>query len=458
MIRFPAAAVPICLALTLIFIIAAMARAYFSLEEWHYAKTLTLPPSLDQEAVVELVIDREIYAGSAAEREAHSFAVDIRTNRPDVYELADLRLVNGIQQEIPYMLEVLKGQEQRTELPAMLLEESNPTSYMGEGLRFILDLGEEKILHNEIALQIRGQNRKRTLSVEASNDASDWEFVARREIYDYGIDEAAFSTLKTHVRYPDAYQSRKRYIRVTIVSTYEWPLEVLDAAVFRVLRSPTRSASYPTDLLDLQENKKTTVLTLDTRTQGLPHDQVHFEISERNFTRRVNLESSSTRKEWEPLAGGGVISSYDTPQISGRDLAVSYQETANRYLRIIVDNQDSPPLTFAETTVVGDLARMVFLSKPQGEYRIYYGSAGARKPLYDLDRLIPFLLTQELPQAQLGTETLNPYFKPPKPALTERYTWLLPLVVAMMAIFLLGLLLGTIRQARKFLPPPPFSS
>ena len=73
MIRLPDTVARVCLAVVLIFIISGTVRAYFSLEEWHYVKTLTLPSGIEQGTVVALVLDQEVYAGSAAEREAYPF-------------------------------------------------------------------------------------------------------------------------------------------------------------------------------------------------------------------------------------------------------------------------------------------------------------------------------------------------------------------------------------------------
>ena len=91
------------------------------------------------------------------------------------------------------------------------------------------------------------------------------------------------------------------------------------------------------------------------------------------------------------------------------------------------------------------------------EQDLYYGNEEARAPSYELERVFPYLVTENLPEAQLGVHSSNPLFMEPAPPtvpFTERYPWLLPTVVAMAAL-LIGLFLASLlRQIRKVLPPP----
>ena len=77
----------------------------------------------------------------------------------------------------------------------------------------------------------------------------------------------------------------------------------------------------------------------------------------------------------------------------------------------------------------------------------------------NLAMLFPYLVTEDLPVARLGTRDVNPAFDAPAPRpvgepFTERYPWLLPGVVALAAL-LVGLFLASlIRQVRGRLRPP----
>ncbi|MSQ33971.1 MAG: hypothetical protein EXR60_06110 [Dehalococcoidia bacterium] len=118
-------------------------------------------------------------------------------------------------------------------------------------------------------------------------------------------------------------------------------------------------------------------------------------------------------------------------------------------------DEDSPPLQVQGVQVWGLQRRLVFAGTPGESYRLYYSSAEARRPSYDIERVFPYLATDALPLAGLGSEALNPSFVERKQPLSERLPWLLPTAVAVAAIFVALLLLAVVRNAKKLLPPPP---
>ena len=106
--------------------------------------------------------------------------------------------------------------------------------------------------------------------------------------------------------------------------------------------------------------------------------------------------------------------------------------------------------------VWGSQRRVLFFAQPDEEYKAFYGNADAQRPTYDIDRLLSFLDTEDLPVAELGAQTDNPmYVAPvtPRPPLTERLPWLLPVALALAALLVGGLLLNVLRKARSALPP-----
>ncbi|MFC1918379.1 hypothetical protein ACFLWW_00170 [Chloroflexota bacterium] len=99
--------------------------------------------------------------------------------------------------------------------------------------------------------------------------------------------------------------------------------------------------------------------------------------------------------------------------------------------------------------------RLVFSADPGYSYHLYYGNMEARRPSYDIERMFPYLETEELPTARLEPQTKNSDFVEKKPPVSERFSWLLPAAITIATILVAFLLLGIIRQARKVLPPPP---
>ena len=148
------------------------------------------------------------------------------------------------------------------------------------------------------------------------------------------------------------------------------------------------------------------------------------------------------------------IYSFDTPKFVGKSLVITYPETTYRYLRLVIHDEDSPPLTVQEVKVWGLWRRLVFVADPQQSYKLYYGNKEAQRPSYDIERVFPYLVTEKLPEAEVGSQTTNPYFVEKKPPVSERFPWLFPAAVAVAAVIVAILLFGIFRQVRKALPPP----
>ena len=134
-----------------------------------------------------------------------------------------------------------------------------------------------------------------------------------------------------------------------------------------------------------------------------------------------------------------------------------FGESRYLYYRIIIFNEDNPPLPVEKPVARGFARMVVFTAAADETYRLYYGNAEASAPSYELEKLFPYLVTEDLPVARLGNHEINPAFGvPARVALpfTERYPWLLPGVVAAAAL-LVGLFLASlIRQVRGRLRPP----
>ena len=79
-------------------------------------------------------------------------------------------------------------------------------------------------------------------------------------------------------------------------------------------------------------------------------------------------------------------------------------------------------------------------------FRSRYGNPEASAPSYELERIFPYLVTEDLPVTRLDQHSNNPIFDTPMPQaegqpFTERYPWLLPAVVGFAAL-MVGLFLA----------------
>ena len=344
--------------------------ADFSLRDWHYVKAITLPSDLRHVGLVEFTPDREVFAGSAS-------------------GLVDLRIISGEDTEVPYKLEVSKTERQRTSFHVTLRDKGYVP---GRYTTFIADLGREGILHNEIEVQTPSSNFRCTAIVETSNDRATWAKVVEQTVYDFTVKERKFTTRDTRVRYPD---STARYLRVKIADEGGGPLEIAGATVFFVKETMADEIPWPASILGTNRDtsRRTTLVEVDLGTPRIPSYRLAVEIPEVNFYREVSLQVSTDQKEWRTILSRSHIYAYDTPKFVGSNLVITYPETTSRYLRLIIHDEDSPPLSIQGADVWGLWRRLVFSADLQQSYQLYYGNVKARRPSYDIERVFPYLVT-----------------------------------------------------------------
>ncbi|MBI4233760.1 MAG: DUF3999 family protein [Chloroflexi bacterium] len=426
-------------AAALIFLLAASsAAADFTLGDWRYVKAISLPSNLEREGLVELVPDREVFSGSAAGQ-------------------ADLRVIAGEDTEVPYKLEIAAGEHQRASLTVTLRDKGYVA---GRYSTFIADLGREGLLHNELEIQVppTSINFRRTATVETSKDGDSWAQVGGGQVYDFTVfdftgRERRFTARDTRVRYPE---STARYLRVRVADEGEGPLEIAGADVFFVKETPAVEASWPIASLSTSRDadRRATLVDMDLGAAGLPTSRLALAIDDVNVYREVSLEGSADRKRWTVVQPTGAIYSYDTPKFVGKSLDITYPEATSRYLRLVLHDQDNPPLTVQGVEVWGLRRRLIFTAAPGRSYKLYYGNPEARRPSYDIEKVFPYLVTSDLPRVQVGPQSTNPRFVEKRPPVSERFPWLLPSAVAVAGVLVALLLLGAVRRIRKALPPP----
>ena len=409
------------------------AAADFSLEDWQFVKSISVPDVAEGD-LVEVVPDPEVFSGAAP-------------------GLAALRIVQGNEREVPYQVVVERGSRERRAFPVTIRDLGFVPDQFST---FVADLGESGLFHNEIEVSTSSQNFQRDVMVEESNDAKTWAVLQEgTRIFDFSLKERDFTARNTRVRYPE---STARFLRVKITNAEEDPLNLTGASVFSVSETLAEEASYPASISERTEDtaKRRSLIVFDLGNRGLPTNRLTIQTPQVNFYREVTLEGTGDAPSWSLIQRSGVLYSYDTPKFVGDQLTLSYPETTFRYLRLTVNNEDNPLLPIEGVEVFGVPRKLLFQAQPGASYKLYYGNPEARTLSYELERILPFLETENLPVGTLGPQRNNQAFKVERSRLpfSERYTWLITVVVVVAAIAVALLLFGVVRKAKKVLPPP----
>ena len=419
----------IAAAVAVLIALPAIALADFALTDWRYAKEVQAPP-VTQEDIVELYPDAELYGGSAP-------------------GLLDLRIIGADNRETPYKLEIRRGTKEQRDVPVAIRDQGY---VQGQYNTFIADLSREGVLHNRIEFQTTSINFQRTAIIEISNDLQLWVVVAEGIVHDFRLVDTVVMSRDTAVGYPD---STARYVRVRVLDDGNGSLTITGAHLFAVQEELRREVSWPTTITDIGHDKKrrTTMVKLDLGGPGIPTDHLVIRVDDVNFDRDVTLEARNAGETWRTVRSRASIFAYNTPRFTDESLSFTYPETTSRYLQLVIHDADSQPLTVTDVEVRGVERRVLFFAKSGEAYTAYYGNSDAIRPTYDIDRLLSFLDTSDLPMASLGAQTDNPQYAEKLLPFTERFPWLLPLVIALAGLLVGGILLSVVRQARKALPP-----
>ena len=173
---------------------------------------------------------------------------------------------------------------------------------------------------------------------------------------------------------------------------------------------------YPVALSRIEEDpaEKATIVYVDARRE--PLTELTLETSSRNFSRAVAVQVSTTHgvhARWTDLAHGQV-SLLDFGQVHRKALSVSFPEQRQSEYRIVIRNEDSPPLRITGVKSRGNQYRAIFLAAENQSYRLDYGSHEVEPPKYDAAAVLaPLRLRDDRPSdGVLGMQIANAAGKP----------------------------------------------
>jgi len=414
----------------LLVIVLSLARpslADFSRARWAYFKELR-PGSDIRADYAEFSLDKEVYSGSRR-------------------DLADLRIVNGQEREVPFKLLEERGTVTDTPYAPELL---NKSAVPGKYASFMLDLGKPGRVSNRIEIYTSSTNFMQRVDVAGSQDGTQWATLRDDgHIFDFSHEYRARSTT---VSYPE---NTYRYIRVRLWNLDEKPIAIAGANVYWRKVEPAKEMLLYKGKGSVTQNseERSTDIVVDMRSAGLPGQRAVIASPDTNYNREVEIAGSKDRKEWTEL-GSGYILKYDMPKLKAEESGVEYSEAGWRYIRVRIRNYDDQPIGVSGVEVYG-ISRRVFLPyKPGLSYRLYYGNAEAEMPVYDFQQTFKYHLSQPAVTLQLGRESKNPDFSMPiatKPWL-EANPWVIWVVLAA-GVILLGLLIIRLVLQTKAQPP-----
>lgn len=343
----------------------------------------------------------------------HRVDVDLDLYRESRAEelLADVRIAGPDGAEVPYVLREPGAAHSSGRIAATMLDPGVDAAGVAQAT-WALDAPGTR--HCRVELSVIGGSFLREARVETGTDPRSLSEVARGA-YVYRIPQGSETVEHLSVRYP---LSRAALVRIRLVPEgapardAAADVRITGGAVSCETQAPAElPALLPLAIVETQRDSeaKTTLVTLDAGADGAPLEAVLLDVSTPEFSRRVDVASTTYRAVW-PAVGSGMIHRIRPHGESGPSLAstrIPLNPTRKRFLRLTIHDGDSAPLSLSGAQGEVRAREVVFRAAQPGPHRLYVGDALGKRPSYDLVDLLDHTVRERPPAARLGAAAAN---------------------------------------------------
>jgi hypothetical protein len=403
-------------------------------EAFRFSKEV-LRTAADKEQILAVPLDAEVYAGTRN-------------------GMADLRVFGSAGAEVTYVLE--KATETRTRTVRRVCPSRVASLHeQDDGIELVVEIERDEPAADGLSILTPLRDYERRVRVLGSRDGTVWA-----PLTDNGLvfDYSRYMDVSNHeIRLPKNDFRQLKIIVAGIADAKESPFleltrkyrdggeaekiekTVLQRRPFRMDRielwheagepvsEHDKQADYPVAEVRQEEDAAGKRTIVYVRTHREPLTQLSLETGSRNFSRAVVLErpeARAGRSGWAEFARGR-ISLVDFGGYRSQSLAVDFRELREAEIRIVIHNEDNPPLRVTGVRAQGNVYRVVFLaaayrSAADESYRLAYGSDEAEPPRYDTATVLaPLRPSRAAVEARLGPETAAPAAAPPSHRLRD---------------------------------------
>ncbi len=360
------------LAFAIMFLVVTPAHADFEKENWQYYKKVE--PEKKGFSLIRL--DQEVLTHCQN-------------------DLNDLRLVSSQGDEVPYKLIQVEPSTVET-YPVQII---NDVVRENEFSAVTLDMEQTARLNNNIMLEITSKDDYlRDVLIEGSNDNRNWDTIIKSKIFRVG------NSGQNEVSYPPA---SYRYVRVKIDCKGKEPLDIKEVKVRFIQKKKNDFSLIKAKTISNRQDPgtKTSEIIADLGVKGIYVNDISLQVSNDNFDRVIEGYYSYDKKEWYAV-GSGRIFNYSWTDYTASQISLPVHERVGRYVKIRIQNQDSPPLNVKGVEVRGRYPALLANLNNENHY-LWYGNPGSEFARYDLNRFAHLVDLDDLPEINPGSENIN---------------------------------------------------
>ena len=369
------------------------------------------------QALLSVALDEGIYAASAD-------------------GFFDLRLSDQNGVETPYLLQKIADRNTAVQRVASPSETLDLQKTGDGGISITVSLAKDADAADGLSIITAQHDFEYTLQIHGSSDNKAWQLLAGNAvIYDYSrymaIDKRDIALPPNHYRYfkisiAQAGQTRTDEL-LELTRTLRGGEELQRSETSRVRNEPLhieriafwheetvtlpeseRPFDYPVNAFKITQDAehKTSLIDIDTARQPLTGFRLQSKTA--NFSRHVQVQISRQYGNESSLQSiaDATLEALHFDGINREQTIVTFSEQRQSRYRIVIDNQDNPPLEIDAVSGIGHGYQLLFLPQAGNHYRLQYGTDKAATPRYDTAAIQELLrLGYAGTAASLGPET-----------------------------------------------------
>ena len=351
---------------------------------------------------------------------------------------------------VPYAIRVLRTEHQRHPFPA---KEFNRAQGPGGASELTFDLERDDIEHNQVEVDTRGVDFRRKVEVEGGADARTWSKLATANLIRFAREGRTLGD--NAVSYPP---SRFRYLRIRVfpdpvVDTA--PVQINAVHVVRRVEIAGESATFAGRLQERQpvrvDGRFGSAWIVELGGENIPCERIEVEIEDSEFARDYRIEAAGPPDSQQRFHRVALTSEGFWQRRPGEKpqwMIAHFQEVLAARLKLMVIDDGNDPLRIRSVKFIAPVRQVVF-ERPQAErsgLRLFFGNPKASAPNYDFARNLPTQLDPPPGRGKLGALQRNPDYNPQLP-LTERWPWLIYVVLGAVSVVLAALIVSLARAA-----------
>lgn len=392
---------------------------------------------------------------------------------PEVYniarsDLADLRLIDSKGEQIPYVLTKQADITNKIKYAPSIINRSTGKQ---RSAMVTLDLGSQ-VIKNSIEVETAGNNFRRPVKVEGSNDnITFFTLVERAYVFAVGDME------KNRFRRIELPANDYRYLRITVspMGQEEKDVVINEVTAFKTERSFSNRQTIEVIQTEQREdaNTSSSIYLYDIQLMRLPVNEIELDVAEDSFyryitvegrdyaTRKIKLDSEDNRErfmevevDWERVVSDTIYryTAADGQKHQKLVLNIPSGRHIPKYFKLVIKNYDDKPVTVRSASARMIADSMIFQAGGNSPFTLYVGCETARQPVYDLRQRIGDLSKIKGLTAKLGDITdimpAGPIVQKPIPW-TEKHKVLLLSVLVLAALVLGGFILKSFKSIQN---------